>query len=74
MPTRVDLAATPDPREEQALAVLQQLRPHLDAATREQVRTDPVGQRPRGVQRYDTHRFYLRERMSITSHHFTRNA
>lgn len=139
-----DLAAVPDPRdprEEQALAVLQQLRPHLDAARWQQVRTDPVGQQPRfsvvtddgvvgavagwrllaqstsgrtlyvddlvtdaavrsrghgallltylrgrageagasmlsldsGVQRYDAHRFYLRERMSITSHHFTRN-
>lgn len=144
MPTCVDLAATPDPtdpQEEQALAVLQQLRPHLDAARWEQVRTDPVGQQPRftvvtsdglvgavagwrllaqttsgrtlyvddlvtdaavrsrghgalllaylrgkaeelgasvlsldsGVQRHDAHRFYLRDRMSITSHHFTRN-
>lgn len=25
-----------------------------------------------GVQRYAAHRFYLRERMSITAHHFTR--
>ena len=24
-----------------------------------------------GVQRYDAHRFYLRNRMAITSHHFT---
>ena len=24
-----------------------------------------------GVQRHDTHRFYLRNRMAITSHHFT---
>ncbi len=26
-----------------------------------------------GVQRYEAHRFYLRERMNITSHHFSRN-
>jgi GNAT superfamily N-acetyltransferase len=26
-----------------------------------------------GVQRYEAHRFYLRERMNITSHHFRRN-
>lgn len=25
-----------------------------------------------GVQRFDAHRFYLRERMAITSHHFAR--
>lgn len=25
-----------------------------------------------GVQRFDAHRFYLRERMDITAHHFTR--
>ncbi|OLT50998.1 GNAT family N-acetyltransferase [Cellulosimicrobium sp. CUA-896] len=25
-----------------------------------------------GVQRFDAHRFYLRERMSITSHHFAK--
>lgn len=25
-----------------------------------------------GVQRFDAHRFYLRERMKIASHHFTR--
>ena len=25
-----------------------------------------------GVQRFDAHRFYLRNRMSITSHHFAR--
>jgi GNAT superfamily N-acetyltransferase len=140
----LDLRETPDPSdplEEQALAVLQQLRAHLDAARWTQVRTDPVGQPPRfsvvvddgvvgavagwrlmaqtstgrtlyvddlvtdaavrsrghgaallaylagraeelgasalsldsGVQRHDAHRFYLRERMAITSHHFARN-
>jgi GNAT superfamily N-acetyltransferase len=140
----VDLTERPDPTdplEEQALAVLQQLRPDLDADRWAQVRTDPVGQRPRfsvvvdngavgavagwrlmaqtssgrtlyvddlvtdaavrsrghgaallayltrraeelgasrlaldsGVQRHDAHRFYLRERMAITSHHFNRN-
>ena len=26
-----------------------------------------------GVQRHDAHRFYLRERMAITSHHFAKN-
>lgn len=26
-----------------------------------------------GVQRYDAHRFYLRERMAITSHHFVKD-
>lgn len=26
-----------------------------------------------GVQRYDAHRFYLRERMNIVSHHFSRS-
>jgi hypothetical protein len=25
-----------------------------------------------GVQRHDAHRFYLRERMHISSHHFTK--
>jgi GNAT superfamily N-acetyltransferase len=144
MPACVDLAETPDPTdplEEQALAVLTQLRPDLDEAKWAAVRTDPIGARPcftvvaedgvvsavagwrlmamthtgrtlyvddlvtdaavrsrgdgslllghlreraeqlgasvlaldSGVQRFDAHRFYLRERMSITSHHFARN-
>ena len=144
MPTVHDLAPVPDPAdplEEQALAVLQQLRPDLDAERWRQVRTDPVAQRPTytvavsggavtavagwrlmamthtgrtlyvddlvtdaavrsgghgavllghlrgraeelgasvlaldsGVHRHDAHRFYLRERMAITDHHFGRN-
>jgi GNAT superfamily N-acetyltransferase len=130
-----------DPRWEQALPVLQELRPHLDDAARRAVQAEgaPQGyrftalldddgaclgvagwrlvataafgrklyvddlvtasaarstgvgrtllahleQRARdagctvldldsGVQRHDAHRFYLRERLHISSHHFTR--
>jgi GNAT superfamily N-acetyltransferase len=144
MPDIVDLADSPDPSdplEEQAYAVLRQLRTELEPAQWALVRTDPVGARPTftvvvddgavtavaawrvqacthvgrqvyvddlvtdaavrsrghgelllqhlrgraetlgcsvlsldsGVERYDAHRFYLRQRMAITAHHFTIN-